>query len=439
VAAGRNFRAIYWFNPNCEDQVALGRPGFTPSRLSLLLEADFASLPMFLCAPGDLVLVRQKPSHGFLQKLQAAGFDVPEFAKYQEAELVGPGSDDLRPWGWSPESAVVTAALRANGSWDTLWNDRLRRLYSKAWSAETLVSFLREHPADWFCDERTVGMECSSPEAALAQMDRLKTEGFAETLVKAVFGQAGRNQVRVLGGRPSAVQERWLRKILVEQGSVVVEPRLDKVLDLSVHLDLADPEQAVTAGWTRFFTDGRGQYRGSFIQGELEGLDAELRSFLTPPRLETLCRALTDHVARSAAASGYAGPVGVDALVYRAEDGNLRLKPIVEINPRFTMGRVALHIRRRVRSQRTALWLLLGDRELRASGYPGIASFAEQLERLYPPEMEESQLDAGALFTTDPYQALAFVTLLLVGESAEACVGYLGNLGSRLRKWIDSR
>jgi len=35
---------------------------------------------------------------------------------------------------------------------------------------------------------------------------------------------------------------------------------------------------------------------------------------------------------------GFVGPVSIDALVYRTPQGDRRLKPVVEINPRYTMG-----------------------------------------------------------------------------------------------------
>jgi len=44
---------------------------------------------------------------------------------------------------------------------------------------------------------------------------------------------------------------------------------------------------------------------------------------------------------------GYTGPVGVDAMVHRLADGSPALKPVVEVNVRMTMGRVALELQKR--------------------------------------------------------------------------------------------
>src|ERR1019366_8753281 len=40
----------------------------------------------------------------------------------------------------------------------------------------------------------------------------------------------------------------------------------------------------------------------------------------------------------------FTGPIGIDAFVYRDADGSVKLKPVVEINPRYTMGRVMVEL-----------------------------------------------------------------------------------------------
>jgi len=451
-SAARRCPEVHWFNPSCEGQVAFDRPGFTPARLPRQMAADFASLPMFLCAAADVVLVRQKPSSSFLGQMRRLNFSLPEFVEYPPQGLAGLDLGDrpircLRPWGWSPESVDFMAPLRARlpsgESASTFWNEDIRRLYSKAWSAGVLRGFLDEHPAAWLCDQRAVGTACSSSEKVRAEVHRLRDEG-VDAVVKAAFGSSGQDQIRLGGGWFRKEQTGWLRNILREQGCVVVEPLLDKVFDLSVHFDIAASGKAAVMGWTRFFTDRKGQYRGTLIHHRDTDLDTDVRKFLDgdgrgSPHLQKLCQTLVRYVAERMADTGYTGPVGIDALVYRAGDG-LRLKPIVEINPRFTMGRVALHLGQRVDPGRTALWLVLRRRDICAAGFADVAAFARHMEDRYPPVVmpDGKQFREGVLFTTDPFQARAFVTVLLVGESLAACKKYFAGFSGKLCEWTEN-
>ena len=194
------------------------------------------------------------------------------------------------------------------------------------------------------------------------------------------------------------------------------------------------------AGWTRFLTDGRGQYRGSFVGSLTAGLDEEVKRFLygdgrDARRLPKLGEQLAEWLAEPLRTAGYQGPVGVDAIVYRDRD-RLRLKPIVEINPRTTMGRVALKLQQTVNSARTALWLVLSRREVIAAGFAGLAECAAALEAAHPARLmpDGKQLSGGVLFTTDPAQARFFATVLLVGESLDECEGYLREVGLVLKE-----
>lgn len=443
---------IYWFNPNCEGQAAFNRTGWTPTRLRRQLADDLTALPMLLCAADDLVLVERRPSSGFLRKMLRAGFHVPEFAEFEDKrlddlEVADRKISSLHPWGWSPDSVRFLAPLAGNlppvkvARAAEFWNHEIRQLYSKAWSVEVLRRFLHAHRADedWLCDEWTVGKACTNLEGAIDHLEKLHAEGSREVVIKANFGASGQNQIRVTRGRMRHSQANWLRNILEKQGGVVVEPWLNKVFDLSLQLDIKAPGSAQAAGWSYYFTDRRGQYLGSVVSRMAAGLDVEARKFLyangrDSHRLKKLTEGLADHAAACMGDAGYVGPVGIDALVY-FDGKRLRLKPIVEINPRFTMGRVALHLSHRVNSARTALWIILSGKDICAAGFRDIAAFAEYMENRYPPEMEGNQLSKGVLFTTDPFQARAFASALLVGETLESCKSYFAEFSGRLSAW----
>ena len=325
------------------------------------------------------------------------------------------------------------------------WSEGIQPLYSKAWSAALLGEFLRQHPAEdgWLCPAEVVGVGCRSLDEVLARVEEFGSSGCEQVVVKAAFGSSGQNQVRFFGAQRREGQIGWVENILHQQGKVVVEPWLDKVCDLSVQLDIVAPGTARILGWTRFFTDPRGQYCGSFVHGRVAGLDTATRKFLygqgrDPRRLQRLFEDLGNCVAGAMADSGYVGPVGIDLLAYRTGEG-LRLKPIVEINPRFTMGWVSLHLGRRVNSARTAVWLVLSNKDIVAAGFADARAFADYMEERYPALMtsDGDQLGKGVLFTTDPGQARAFSSMLSVGESLEVCKGYFEGLSGRLDRWTE--
>jgi hypothetical protein len=398
---------------------------------------------MLMCARDDAVLLQKKPSADFLRRLQDLGFAIPEFVEYGAGGLAdSPFAERkvnaLRPWGWSPDSEQLLAPLVEGLPVDgegPCWNEAVRALYAKSWSAARLGEFLAGRTEGFLCGVEVVGVGCATADVVLAEVERLGVAGFDAVVIKAIYGSSGRDQIHCRGGQLRDGQRGWLENILKQQGQVVVEPWLDKVMDLSLHFDVGATGEAEVRGWMRFLTDGRGQYRGALVGQLVAGLDVEVKKFLygdgrDARRLPKLGEALGEVLAGELFAAGYRGPVGVDALVYR-DGADLKLKPIVEVNPRTTMGRVALGLRRMVNSARMALWVVLSRREVEAAGFADLADCAGQLEARYPARLmpDGQQLSEGVLFTTDPGQAQGFATVLLVGESLEACRGYLEEAG----------
>jgi hypothetical protein len=99
-------------------------------------------------------------------------------------------------------------------------------------------------------------------------------------------------------------------------------------------------------------------------------------------------------------------PMGIDAAIYRDPSGIMRLKPIIEINPRYTMGRLALELARHHAPGSAGLLQILSLPQLRQSNQPSFAAWASQLQASHPIRRDERErLVQGMVCLNDPVQA----------------------------------
>jgi len=202
--------------------------------------------------------------------------------------------------------------------------------------------------------------------------------------------------VRIFTPSDEAPAWAWASRVLSQQGEVVVEPWLDRVMDLSAQISVGSDGRTRLLGITRFLTDQRGQYRGTLLGDPLWDLNQEIRRAVIGPgkgwkffeHLEECAQWIGNKLYQA----GHRGPAGIDALVYRHADNSYLLKPIVEINPRYTMGHLALRIQRAL-GDRGGRWFRLVSRASAArAGAKSLRAYAETL-----PER--------ALCLTDPARA----------------------------------
>jgi hypothetical protein len=151
-------------------------------------------------------------------------------------------------------------------------------------------------------------------------------------VLKPRLGTSGRGR---LAGREGGIDGDALRGALGrlrERGGCVVEPWLERTVDLSAQLFAVGPEdvrvlgtfaQVLTPQGVPVAHRARVGPDGAAVSGS--AWDGELRA-----------AALA--VARAAAAEGYTGACGVDAFAFRGADGRERFRAVVELNARFTTG-----------------------------------------------------------------------------------------------------
>jgi uncharacterized ferritin-like protein (DUF455 family) len=443
---------VHAFLPGVERHVAEGDSGRTAvpdpraAGVEARVAADLAGSAVFLASREDVVLMPRAPTPAFLAGLADAGFDLPEIVEGDPWDaarvLSGRTLGGLAPWGPSPAVADAWAPLRAQVSGPAgapagaIWDPRWSALYDKSWSAGVLRDWLRAHPDHG--PGSLAGVGCRTWPDVQSAVARPLPDGAVAWVLKAPFATAGRG-IRILGaagealrrGCPPPPQDRptdddraWAEAVLSTQGCVLVEPWLERVVDLSVQFDVSGDGAVRVHPWGRFLADGRGRYRGAVLGRVLEDLGPDARRAVAEaaPALADVAR----HVGGLAASLGFAGPAGIDAFVYRAGDGRLACKPLVELNPRATMGRVARAIGRRVSPVSVGLWVQVPRARVRRAGFDGIAAWGDALHARAPVRLGPSGLlTGGVLFTTDPARAQDLVTVLSVAPTRGAAEAQL--------------
>lgn len=403
---------VLWFCPWVEDDHA--RPGHTPGQAVREIAADLAPTLAFLAGEDDVVVVPRPPSAAFLGRLADAGAPLPRFVvapRPHPALAQGRPISRVEPWGWS-ESVHRQVGPLAELAQDTRpWTPGTAHLARKDVAARALHDVLASLDDPRLDPPDTAGRVCADPEQA-----RSAAAG-RSVVVKAPWSSSGRGRIRPRGALTDP-ERGWLRRTLELQGAVVVEPWLDRVVDLSLHATVTDDGVRID-GLVRFVVDERGAFRGALLGRHTADLPTDVRRFLNADgadpqwvraTLETaLHRALAD-------APDHRGPVSIDAFVHRTPDG-LRLRPLVEVNPRHTFGRVALGVQRRLLAPGVSgVWWHVDRRQLADLGWASFADLEGALGERRPPR--GVPLRKGALPTTEASAATAVWTVLTAGSDA---------------------
>jgi hypothetical protein len=149
-------------------------------------------------------------------------------------------------------------------------------------------------------------------------------------LLKRPFGFAGRGRLPIDLAKPGDLDraQPWIRASLRAGDGLQVEPFVDRLGDFALHGHLAPSGELVLGEPTCQECDPRGAWIGSSR--------ADRSALSTAERDQ-----LFEHAHLAAAAlqnTGYFGPFGIDAFLFRGEGGQLAFNPRCEINARYSMG-----------------------------------------------------------------------------------------------------
>lgn len=420
---------VGWFNPAAEtcahtNHAAADQTGGATAELA----RDLDILPAFSLHSEDVVIVRVLPSDEHLRRLRAAGISLPQWEVLDRQGRIAAGSPlrarklgRLRPWAWSVDSAELLADLLPNAGEAAFagipWNQEMRALYSKITAAGAAGRLADAHgfPAE------TYGQIAESVEEIAAILPLLAGRGHRRACLKAPFGMAGRGIFQI---STSGLAERdlsWLTPVLFQQGAVIVEPWLERIADFSCQYELTPGQLPRLKGQVRLLNDAGGRFLGCRAGASFTRLlPSEAVRLMHQTDAETLYEEhLPALLMELPGLRQLHGALGIDAFFYRdPASGAVRLRPLVEINPRTTMGRVTLDLRRFAAPSKVITFRIIHRRRAKMAGFPSLAAQGEALISADPPVLSPTssglRLVSGNLPLNDPARAQSFLAVLTV-------------------------
>lgn len=169
--------------------------------------------------------------------------------------------------------------------------------------------------------------------------------------LKPRLGGSGRGRVGGQSGRLDSDAIGRALPRLAERAGALLEPWLDRVRDLSVVMHLAKPGTQGEPEVTLLGSLAQRVSSSGVYLGHLGEIDSRGRVFSGAPEDEAM-RTAAAAIAVRARDAGYHGPCGLDGFVFRLADHPDAaprdvLRPIVELNARFTAGTVVVGLIRR--------------------------------------------------------------------------------------------
>jgi hypothetical protein len=336
----------FWGNFDFEYELS----GSSAAQLRPGVASAMSSAWLAVAGPDDLILI-EPPERGApwsvkdLPDFAANGIALPRLCAPADARraltargrgnlpcLLEEGAYELVPWGCGPRAARLAKELKMRYEAPPI--EVVRQVNSRVFRCEL---------------ERELNV--ADPRMATARsMEELEAILKAFTggwILKANHGMAGREAVRGRGPRLGAAAGGWARRRLRATGAIVVEPWLEIIAEAGLQYEIPRTGAPWLRGIAPQLTAG-GTYRGSRLDDEsqthAEWAGAAETGLRVAARLQQL---------------GYFGPLGIDSCLYRAPDGQARLRALQDLNARHTMGRLALGWRRLLPTTWCGAWLHL--------------------------------------------------------------------------------
>ena len=313
-------KTLYLFNPENDMALASASPYYmVPSNIKKM-SADLSALPAWYAPVGSDVLLADERQKEWMEK--ESRFSL------QMGWSVGlsPYYIKVYPWGWNP--ALIRSLKDADIAQEAMLTDEQMEKVRQLSSRQTAVDLLPRLRM-----EQTLGESFAFTSFEKLLMFLEKDE---ELLLKSPWSGSGKGIQKVKGGLEAPVYG-WAKRVISTQGSVVVEPFYQKVVDFAMEF-YSDGERVSFVGYSLFEADCRGIYKENVLASD-QVIETRLASYVPLEVLSEIRKRCVEELG-SLLADAYVGYLGVDMMICE-EDGTYKIHPCVEVNLRMNMGVVS--------------------------------------------------------------------------------------------------
>jgi uncharacterized ferritin-like protein (DUF455 family) len=346
---------IWAFNPAAE----LESHKISASKSYTTVENDLTPLLIPLCKKDDILLSNEPIDIHTLDVFYRLNFPLPENFCFNQIDQIlskhKPGL--IKTWAKTPVIERKTLAIKNAQSptfrtkiWDEKWKD----LFSKKYHAHVYTALSSTNSS---LDLREANFIKTYDELILES----KTN---DLMLKMPLASTGRGCRRVLLDSLQEDDIKWIKGSIKRQGGVLAEPFRNRLLDFSAQYEILTDGKLKSYGLTQIETKGFANTANTC--GSFHGTWPEdIKRFVFQNGTQ-LIRDGFDLVAKEWSVImkkiGFTGPFALDGFIW-TEGDQLYFRPICELNPRLTMGRLALELHRSCQAGSTSQ-LAIGDKSL---------------------------------------------------------------------------
>ncbi|MDF1823829.1 MAG: DUF455 family protein [Verrucomicrobiales bacterium] len=393
---------VFFFNPEAENRAAVWPKVYHSPKKVQAVSNDLESLVIFLARRDDVVLMRNPPSSDHRRRLIDAGFQLPEIESLSEAGELARDSllherkiHRFKPWSKSPHLAETFRSLSlnetgGNGNW--IWRPEERELFSKGEQGKAF--------APWFGESFPIETRADLESA----IESFRNTGVNAVVLKQCFATAGSGMRKLTLDELDSLLARGFSGTPRKDGGILLEPLHDRIFDFSIQFEIKQGRARPIATVEQIITSSGG-FRGTLAMPKFcQGLDPELSRFLMTEALPLYeeTSPFISALEKWARRFKFEGPLGLDSYLYRDEGGQLLHRPVCEINPRYTMGRVAHELRKHI-----------------APGFClklEIAKAADLDRSALIPDFRQGRLSGGKFLLTEPSPHSHFTAIVSVAK-----------------------